>query len=445
MEKIKSTDNRKTAIRKFDSCMEHFFSEAKYFVSQLKRIRDSDEEKFKIHTLGLNFYGDTHLIAEICMNYSPYISNSLLSIRLKKHEELWERLQKETVELKTLCICIRNAESIGLDNEPADTTAIVLVDNQISELKDSLSSLLKDNCADIFGGIVKNIMKIEETILRLKDLANTRTDSIYEEIFVNSWNTYYSSDDWQKIRDNYIQHLYRIHFNYRKPDIEKIMNLRASLDYDLSNDENLGAIWEAHSENKTMMARKIIEKDFETDTEINQLFYTLGRMSLLEEWLDDIRFAEMPYEEAYEEFDVRNTVVFIAPWTEEKFREVWDKIYQYFKEKKETALDWCCLQHTMTYYNMIADCKFNFFMRWLNEFSGEILITDVNIRQVCSSYFAKATKRLWKMDELIHGVNEENFVWQGKDTAQIRTKFNKYSIMCDDIKEILVDYISSHR
>lgn len=445
MEKITLKDNRANAIRKFDGCMERFFSEAKSFVSQIKNIRDSDEDKLKIYTLGLNFHDDTHLIAENCMNYSHYISNSLLSIRLKWHDELYRRLQEETIELKTFCWGIRNAGSIGLDNEPDNNTAVVLINNQLSELKDSISSLLKDKCADIFEGIVNNIKTMEKVISSLQNLGNTRTDSIYEDIYLYSWNSYFSSDDWANVRDNYIKRLFKTVFRYKQPDAEAILGLRSQLYYDLSNDENVGAIWEGYSENKTMMARKIIEKDFETDTEVNHLFYILGRINLLDEWHDDIRFAEMPFEDAFEEFDVRNTVVFIDPWTEEKFRGVWNDIYLYMMKNKDSDLAWCCLQHTMTYYNMIEDCKFNYFMKWLNDFSGTTLISDVNIRQLCNQYFAKATKRKWSLDEVINGVNEEDFVCAGKDTIQVRTKFNKYCHMCAEIKKILLEYHSSHR
>lgn len=445
MEKITLKDNRTNAIRKFDGCMERFFSEAKSFVTQLKNIRDSDEDKLKIYTLSLNFHGDTLLIAENCMNYSPYISNSLLSIRLKWHNELYRRLQEETVELKTICMGIITAGSIGLNNWADNTTAVMLVDNQLSELKDSISLLLKDRCVDIFEGIVENIKIVEREIFKLMHLGNTRTDSIYEDIYLYSWNSYFSSDEWAKVRDNYIKRLFKTDFRYKQPDAEAILRLQSRLYYDLSNDENVGAIWEGYSENKTMMARKIIEKDFETDIEVSHLFYTLGRINLLDEWHDDIRFAEMPFEDAFEEFDVRNTVVFIDPWTEEKFRGVWNDIYQYMMKNKDSALDWCCLQHTMTYYNMIEDCKFNYFMKWLNDFSGKALISDVNIRQLSNQYFAKATKRMWNLNEVIHGVNEEDFVWVGKDTNQVRTKFNKYCRMCAEIKKILLDYHSSHR
>lgn len=76
-------------------------------------------------------------------------------------------------------------------------------------------------------------------------------------------------------------------------------------------------------------------------------------------------------------------------------------------------------------------------MRWLNHYANEQLITEVNIRQASFHYFVNVVETKWSLKDM------EEFYRQGgkqKITLQLKKKYEKYSRICIELRDILREH-----
>lgn len=153
----------------------------------------------------------------------------------------------------------------------------------------------------------------------------------------------------------------------------------------------------------------------------------------------DLTFEQIPLDDIVyvpDEYDiVKAQVTFIGDFTEYELRKVWDDIYSYMMENKDSAYAWCCLHHIMTCYNLIELTTFNIFMKWLNGFAGEELISDNNIRQCTSDYFVKNVNKRWTLEDMKTYLKKLDDS-KNRYTEQKKNKLIKYRHICENLYEI---------
>lgn len=452
MKKITANDTRKDAIRKFDDSMDELFCISASFVEEVKRITVSDENKIKIYTLGLNYSIDVTAIAENVVAYSHFIKNSLLDIRYEKHKEYLDRIRVELNEVRQMSINISNSSAIGIEEEVDEEKekyhngfmseyrkvserdpGVLASYNALNWYVCNAFSLSGYTCYD---EILKGINLIENTLSELLVVNHSRTDNDYEVLYNNAMDEFYSSNNWTQLQNGYINSFYNNRLKRVKPTLEFLDEQKGKL-YDwLSEDKDIGFLWEANSDNISKLAKEIIKKEFEDDKHLVYLFEHLGKLKILEDWEWDLKFELIPLDDIVDvpdEYDiVQAQVTFIGDFTEDTLRIVWDEIYNYMMEQNDSAYAWCCLHHIMTCYNLIELTTFSIFMKWLMKFSGKALISDGNIRQCTSDYFVKNVNKRWTLEDMkkyLNGLDDP----KNKYTEQKRTKLIKYRQICEDL------------
>ena len=245
---------------------------------------------------------------------------------------------------------------------------------------------------------------------------------------------FYNSELWESLKLRYIINLRKRTFKNKPITRDFIDELIADLYSDLTSHEELGAIWEAFEDNKTELSRAIVKKEYESDNQIHHMFSILGKIELLMNWKEEIKFEELPYEEAEEETGLIQGVEFINEREEKRFHDAWPEIYPYMMTEIDAAYAWCCLHHTLTFYHSIKATTFKCFMRWLNRYAQKDLITEDNIRQVGFHYFIDTVETQWSFNEM--GKFYQNGGKQ-KITPQLRNKYKKYSGICNQLRDII--------
>jgi len=420
MRRIKTDDTRQQAEEKFDSCMDDLFVLAGRYVGDVKHILDSDEDNVKILSHSFSLESDLRLIAENTNAYSVFIHNSLYHDRTEVHERLSRKLRYELADFRAIVNQLGKEEIGASDAQDSNITFVPCVQQE------NIANALMTNSCSIISQIAGHLDTIEETVNKLIPLREQRTDGDYEDIYRQMKDCYYSSEEWRDIADGYINQLYHVKFRRQKPNVVDLEVIYADLYVELSNDKDVGAVWSSTIDNDTKRARRLESKNFATEKEIQQIFHLEGKMEIIDDWIKEIMLEDSCYECVEEETKLTE-VVFCNDWTEEWFREKWDAIKGYMDERRPPQYAWCCLHHTLTYYNIIEKTEFAFFMRWLNQFCGEELITDGNIRQVKNYYFVKTVSTIWRLEDLL----------KEKNSKQKETEYRRYCEYCDDILEIL--------
>ena len=433
MQRIIETDNRPQAITKFDSCMERFFNSSKTFLEELKKIPCCDENNVKMYTLAMNYYHDTNLVVEIATAYYDYIAYSMLSVNYPKHDRLYRRFESDLLELTHRLNGLSEPYSIVLDNTLPKGISL---EEQLAIMDKSICEQLDGNGILYFKGILNNLSKIKDALNSLQVVGAGRTASSYEEIYDRMKEEYYNSDIWENLKKNYISNLINRKFKNKYISIDAIDDLIECLYSDLEGHEELGTIWQAFEDNKTELSKAIVKKEYESATHIEYMFTILGKIELLLNWKEEIKFEELPYEEAEEASGLVQGVEFVNEQEQQRFIDAWPEIYEYMEKVKDADYAWCCLHHTMTFYHYIKKTSFKYFMKWLNGFAKKELISEVNLRQVSFHYFIDVVETKWSLEEM------EKFYKDGKKkqriTPQLKAKYKKYSGICYQLREIFL-------
>lgn len=452
MKKIQETDSRKDAIRKFDDSMGELFDKTASFVNEVKRINISDENKIKIYTLGLNYSYDVIAIAQNVVAYSSFIKNSLLNTRYEVHRDYLDRIRVELNEVRLMSMKIVHTFTIGVedevdeikdkyksefhkDSEVVSGNAVVKFGNY-NALNWQICNLFSLSGYTCYEEVLKALSTIEVTISDLMYINHKRNDNDYEVLYNNAMDEFYSSGEWTQMQKGYINGFYNNRLKRVKPTLEFLDEQKGKL-YDwLSEDKDIGFLWEANNDNISKLAKEIVKKEFEDDKHLIYLFEHLGKLKILEGWEWDLKFELTPLDDIVDvpdEYDIVQTqVTFIGDFTEETLRVVWDDIYNYMMENKDSAYAWCCLHHIMTCYNLIELTTFSIFMKWLNGFAGNELISDGNIRQCTSDYFVKNVNKKWTLEDMMNYLNNLSGT-KNKYTEQKRTKLVKYRQICEGL------------
>lgn len=430
MKLITKDDNRKTAINSFDSSMDAFFKSSERFSNAIDRINKTHEYKLNIYSLAHNYYHNTCILLENLYYYKPLIANSMLTTRYECHQEILNKFSGQ------LFVYINHQIDIIIDfyNQGCSYDFLretpVKTAEEIAKFDLTIDTEFNDNGFLYFLGIKDNLQQIEEIIRNLTLLNKARTASDFEDIYNRMSDDYFQSDEWEKLKNNYI-----IKIMQRHPDMTEktAQELILKLNEELENDEELGEAWVAYGDNTTELSKAIVRKDYSNEDAIRKLFYRRGRISLLEDWIEEIHEEALSYEPIEEGESEIKSVKFANEHIEERFKNAWPEIYKYIKEKQDAQYVWCCLHHTLSFYQNIERTSFKIFMRWLNQFAGEQLITEDSIRQYASNYYVKTVTEKWSFEKLEDYLVKNN----EKLSSQAQTKYYKYTSMCDDIWEII--------
>lgn len=288
MKRIYEDDSRDKAIEKFDDCMGELFSMSKGFVDEIKRIINSDEKKIKVYTLALNFSFDITTVADNVEAYVPHIKNSLLSVRYDHHEKLQKEFYNCTFELRSFCKNVKDAGSVGVEEDVKDDYFETVNENAIGSImpfyEGSYTTLTLMACQTFYkegftaySEIIRQLDRIENYLSELLLVNISRTDSDFEALYDRAMDGFYSSDIWVNISKGYITLLMDTVAKCKKNTLEIVQDKISALVFALEEDIELGLIWLAHRENKTKLAKEIVNKEFEESKHIDQLFGHLGK------------------------------------------------------------------------------------------------------------------------------------------------------------------------
>ena len=430
MRRIREADDRDESIRKFDFCMEQLHTMTENFLDKFVRLKFNDEHKPNIISLAHNLYHDSRLVLNNLIDYHDLITHTLLDIRHEVHEKIFDDFSIYHDKLTGYLTKIIKANSLGIGTAFHNDERKVESNLLLKEFDEKIDAQFNENTALYFEGIKRNFQEIESLLFELKILKHGRTDTDYIDLYERVKSVYYHSDVWKRVETNYIKML-----SQRGYDKDKILTKKLELSEELESDENLGNEWIAYSNDSPSLCKAILAKKFNSYTEINKMLSILGKLDLLDEWMEDMEYEEESYIPIDEDENrTVNCVEFVNDDIKKRFEEVWPQIYDYIMEEHDADFVWCCLHHTLSFYNNIRETSFKDFMLWLNDFSGKTLISNDNIRKVKNEYFVRTVKTIWNLDDLkIHLKKNKKRL-----TPQIESKYIKYGKICDKIREILL-------
>lgn len=429
MKRIKDADDRDEKIRKFEYCMEKLQAITENFLVTFDCMKFNDEHKPNIISLAHNLYHDSRLVLNNLIDYHDMIIHSLLDIRHEVHEKIFDDFSIYHGKLTGYLKKIIEANSLGIGIALGNPGKKVEGNSLLKEFDERIDAQFNENTALYFDGIYRNFQEIESLLYDLKILKHGRTNVDYINLYEWVKNDYYHSDLWEKVKTNYIKKLSQHGY-----DKEQIYAIKNEISNELENDENLGNEWVAYSNDSPSFCKAILAKKFNKNTEINKMLSNLGRLELLDDWLEDMEYEELSYIPLDDnENEVVKGVEFANEDIKKRFEEVWPQIYDCVMKEHDADYIWCCLHHTLSFYNNIRETSFKDFMLWLNVFSGKQLISEDNIRQVKNEYLVRTVHTIWNLEDLKIYTKEN----KKRMTQQMISKYVKYGQICDKIRDII--------
>lgn len=418
-------------IEQFFKSMEKLDSDAKYFVSECKSAIEQQEASIKIYALAFNFAWTLRYTIHRLQEYEDVLRNTLLY-------DYFEENQKKVDDFGYLTRYLENFISgslvsiyIEIDND--DQTEIEIDDNEgdnnIIEDHEYLETLSKDLSAN--GGKILHIIPyyllyINKKLIEIRNIRRNRTDNDYLYLFEREFKEFLTTDSWNDLQVSFIDTTISIKYRGIEPTIDQLQDMRDN-EFAIMTElrKDLGS-FDAYLKDKSKLARHIVNREIKhnSNNSVMELFSCLGRMKLIDDWLRDIN-EEAPLMEAYADTSPSDTITFSERLSEERLKSLWPQIEEIYNNRK--AIDWVCFYHVLVYRNYISCDDFKLFARWINETSGREVISEVNIRQIKMSYWAKEAKRMWTIDGLHN--------W--RNTAKADSQYRDFELLGDEINELI--------
>lgn len=420
---------RLALFNQYDQAMAKLVEDLDDFHKNSKTLVRQESEAIKFYGLAFNFAWTLRNSIELCQKYEHEVKNSLLHERFEKNRKLSEDFEQKVDEIvphldklsQTLSVYIDNnqrIEVITADDSDADK---LLSDNEY------LSELSKDLAVN--GNKILNIVcfylrHISKQLINIKTVRANMTENDYRFLFEREFKEFISTDEWNDRKYGFIDWTIKNKYNGIEPTKEQLYELRfAEIEKIVDKSENFGAI-ESYLDDYPKLSRHIINRNFETkiNTPVLDFFLHLGRIGIIDDWLVQLEGEELCY---VPEDDGENEVIYSEKYSEAICRSTMPKILALYKEKD--AMDWVCFYHVLVYFNYIGCDDFNVFNRWLTQVTGKELINPGHARKIKMSYWAKEAKKKWTKEGALAETN----------TAQQETKFRNYTLLCDEIRDII--------
>lgn len=420
---------RVALFNQYDQAMAKLVEELEYFYKNSKVFVRQESEAIKLYGLAFNFAWTLRNSIELCQKYEHEVKNSLLHERFdinKKLSDDFEHSVNEIVpQLENLCQTLsvsiddnRRVEVITADDSDAEK---LLSDNEY------LSELSKDLAAN--GNKILNIVcfylrHISKQLINIKTVRANLTENDYRFLFEREFKEYTSTDEWCDLKYGFIDRTIKNKYHGIEPTKEQLYELRNDeIERIVEMSDNFGAI-DPYLDDYPKLSRHIINRDFETkiNTPVLDLFFHIGRKQIIEQWQEQLEEEELCY---VPEDDGEAEVIYSERYSEAICKRTMPKILALYEERG--AMDWVCFYHVLVYFNYIGCDDFNTFNRWLTQITGKVIISAGNARKIKMSYWAKEAKKPWTKQGALAETN----------TAQQETKYRNYTILCDEIRDII--------
>ena len=420
---------RLALFNQYDQAMAKMVEELDYFYKNSKVFVRQESEAIKLYGLAFNFAWSLRNSIELCQQYEHEVKNSLLDERFEINRKLSDDFEQKVDEVvplleklcQTLNIYIDESQRVEIITADEGEAEKLLSDNEyLSELSKDLAA----NGNKILDIVCFYLRHISKQLINIKTVRANLMDNDYRFLFEREFNDYLSTDEWSDLKNSFIDRTIKNKYHGIEPTKEQL--------YDLRNDEierivemsdNFGAI-DPYLDDYPKLSRHILNRNFNTEinTPVLDLFQHLGRKLIIEQWQGQLEEEELCY---VPENNDEAEVTYSVRYSEEICKRTMPKILALYE--KRDAMDWVCFYHVLVYYTYIGCDDFNAFNRWLTQVAEKEIISTGNARKIKMSYWAKEAKKPWSKEGALDETN----------TAQQETKFRNYTILCDEIRDII--------
>lgn len=419
-------------VNQFFECMEKLNSEVSYFENECTITIIQREAFFKVYGLSYNLAWTLRRVIYRIEEYGEVLRNTLLYDYWEKNEQfikdinyLAKRLEDFIMQsLEPLSMELLDDDWVGIDLGDDDEAAKVLIED--NEYLENLSRDLSSNCGKIYQIILFYIRYILKQLIEIRNIRLNRTESDYNLLFDREFKEYLTTDIWNELRDSFISTTISIKYRGNEPTVDQLLQMRDN-EFEMMMElrKELGQ-FDAYLSDTGKLARHLVNKEIKhnVNNPIIDLFGCLGRMKLIDQWILAIQ-EEAPLMEAFEGSSPSEAITFSERLSEERLKSLWPKIEEVYLQRK--AIDWVCFYHVLVFRNYVSCDDFKFFARWINETSGREIISEVNIRQIKMSYWAKEAKRMWT----IEGFHK----W--RDSGKADSQYRDFELLCIELNDII--------
>lgn len=419
---------KKRTTHSIDNTIEKLFDVTEEFRQLYYKYNHGKFSVSHFLTLAYNYALALEEIAEDVEEHFLFITTLPVDDRISYHKDTAEKIETQLEWIKNLAR-IKAESGVEIDDSKmfsSTENGSALANFWIFAKQIGLT--MQEQASYLFKFIYLAIDAMIERFNTLTNLRLTREDRDYHDLFVAIQDYYFLSEEWDNIKNQYINKQFQTRRLSAKSTISDVEDFRDDILAEIYSDAVWGEVYNLEGKNYTKLAKHSIQTlAVDSPDRIFKFLVLIGKYNLLNDWIAELKDKDAPYDEIPDETPEEIVgFAFTSDAMKQAFNDKFPQIKQYMEGKK--AIDWCCVHHILGWRNYINDCDFVDFMRWLNIYNGTLIMNEANIRQVKSDYFVK-TKVKWNLDD----YRAE------KDTTQTKTRYRKYINYCDDIEAILRD------
>ena len=422
---LEGIKNRKKLFKMYDAAMDKQYEELNRFKEESYTIIKENRETIKIYAFAFYLACSLRDNIELCKKYEEEVKNSLLDTRFETNEKLLDKFEERVNVLEqyiknispTLDVSINNNVNVEIDASNEEKEKLIADKQYLLNLSNDLAKN---------GNKILNIVcfYMRYVVRQLTDIKNVRADMDdikYRLLFEHEFKEYKSTDDWADLKDYFIDDTYKGN-NKKELSFDDIGTLKEKEKNEIVHIKGFGNI-KPYIENYSMLGKKIVEKEFETDIDspVLELFLHMGYYELTKKWQEQLEEIN-PFAE---DDDNESGFSYSTDLTETKCKKMMPKILKLYE--KRNAIDWVCFYHVLVLYQNITFEDFYEFNRWLTTITGEEKIKPNNARKINLSYWAINAKKEWLEREALKETNSK----------QQENKFKDYKRLCYSIYEII--------
>ena len=422
---LEGIKNRKKLFKMYDAAMDKQCEELNRFKEESYTIIKENRETIKIYAFAFYLACSLRDNIELCKKYEEEVKNSLLDTRFETNEKLLDKFEERVNVLEryiknispTLDVSINNNVNVEIDASNEEKEKLIADRQYLLNLSNDLAKN---------GNKILNIVcfYMRYVVRQLTDIKNVRADMDdikYRLLFEHEFKEYKSTDDWADLKDYFIDDTYKGN-NKKELSFDDIGTLKEKEKNEIVHIKGFGNI-KPYIENYSMLGKKIVEKEFETDIDspVLELFLHMGYYELTKKWQEQLEEIN-PFAE---DDDNESGFSYSTDLTETKCKKMMPKILKLYE--KRNAIDWVCFYHVLVLYQNITFEDFYEFNRWLTTITGEEKIKPNNARKINLSYWAINAKKEWLEREALKETNSK----------QQENKFKDYKRLCYSIYEII--------
>lgn len=421
-------------INSYFDGMHKLYSDVDYFTTECINAIKEKTAVVKIYGLGFNLAWSLRYTINKMIAYQNMLINTLLYDYWEENKNEVDHFSQMSAELEDfinsnlepLSIKIKGADSIEKEipeDEEDEEIKLLIEDN---EYLLNLSQDLVTNGPKLLHLIIFYLNHARRILIEIRNIRLNRTENDYALLFEREFKEYLTTDIWNELRDSFISTTISIKYRGNEPSVDQLIQMRDNeFGLMMVSRKELGP-FDAYLSDPAKLARHIVNKEIEHNVKnpVIDLFGSLGRMKLIDRWISDIQ-DETPLMEHFEGLKPNEAITFTERMSEDRLKNLWPKIEEVYNER--SAIDLVCLYHVLLYRKCIMCDDFKFFARWINETADKEIISEVNIRQIKMSYWAKEADRIWTID----GFHK----W--RNSAKADSQYRDYELLCDQINELI--------